>query len=413
MPIFIKNSGTENNIKCHTWNNMGYQRDYPYVKFIWTHAVTYTRADGSTYGIWAKNANGTSTVSKSSYSGRRPLVNEVKNSSGTVTGYRYVGYSMNYGEKWEINWIRDKVNADDGFSTNNPHYLQMICHSGNLTTPTEVTAWESRWKTSVMATTDSSQLLEGTNVTVNVQIPDHTLINKYDYIWEVNANNSTSTRQHFWVDGQTKTFIAGYINDKYFGYTNSDMWAKFSTSGKFTYFDAALDGSWNHRVTNKDVKGASGGGVSSTIQGYYQPMTAPIAVTGNYCSWANIYYNDSTEHTYSYRASADGTKTTKTLKDYSMTAGLPLVAIEKDQTVEWNYEFTNATDGRKIYLQPGAFSGTSTQFDGSEVKTFDASEQTGTIKYTAERDDMLFIKWTSGQTLNTANSTSMKITTPD
>lgn len=67
-----------------------------------------------------------------------------------------------------------------------------------------------------------------------------------------------------------------------------------------------------------------------------------------------------------------------------MTNGIPLYAIEEDQTIEWAYQFSNAQDGRKIYIKPGVFDGSSTQMNDSEVESFDASKQTGTIKYTAK-----------------------------
>ena len=187
------------------------------------------------------------------------------------------------------------------------------------------------------------------------------------------------------------------------------MWGQLSMSGtSMQYMDASSNGGYMNRVLPTVNKGG-GSGVSSTNKGYYQPMTAPLNVNGN--KWSTIYYNDTNEYTYKYSATSGASSTEKTIDKFRMTNGIPLYPIEEEQTIEWAYQFSNAQDGRKIYLKPGVFDGSATQMNDSEVETFDASKQTGTIKYTAKRSDMLFVKWTAGNTLVTANSASVKITT--
>ena len=410
--LFAKNAGAENNITCRLYNFGPFQRCYHNMNISLTYACTYTRAinndNKAPWGIWTKNFKGSLSKSMSSFTGKRLLVNEIKNSSGTVTGYKYVGYSENYGEKWEINWVRDIVNADDGFSSGT-HYINPFCWTGTQNSIFNASGW-TNWKTSVVQSNSSGQLLAGTNVIVSVTIPDHKTEKMFDFVWEDNANNSDSTRVYLWIDNQITKFVAGKVNGQYFGYTNSDMWSQRSKSTtSMHYFDASSDGGFMHRDTPTVNKGG-GSGVSSTEKNKYQPMTAPLDVNGK--KWSTIYYNDTNEYAYKYSATAGVSSTEKTIIKFNMTNGIPLYPIEEDQTIEWAYQFSNAQDGRKIYIKPGVFSGTSTQMNDSEVESFDASKQTGTIKYTAKRSDMLFVKWTAGNTIVTASSGSVKITTP-
>ena len=410
--LFAKNAGATNNITCRLYSFGPFQRCYHNMSISLTYAVTYTRAinnDGKApWGIWAKNFKGSLSKSMSSYTGKRLLVNEIKNSSGTVTGYKYVGYSENYGEKWDISWVRDMINTDDGFASGT-HYLNPFCWLGTQNSIFNAGGW-TNWKTSVVASNSSGQLLNGTNVIVSVTIPDHKIEKMYDFVWEDNANNSNSTRVYLWIDNQITKFVAGKVNNQYFGYTNSDMWSQLSMSGtSMQYMDASSNGSYMNRVLPTVNKGG-GSAVSSTYKGYYQPMTAPLNVNGN--KWSTIYYNDTNEYTYKYSATSGASSTEKTIDKFRMTNGIPLYPIEEEQTIEWAYQFSNAQDGRKIYLKPGVFDGSATQMNDSEVVSFDASKQTGTIKYTAKRSDMLFVKWTAGNTIVTASSGSVKITSP-
>ena len=411
--LFAKNAGAANNITCRLYDFGVFQRSYHKMTISLTYAVTYTRAinnDGKApWGIWTKNFTGSLSKDKSSFEGKRLIVNEMKNSSGTVTGYKYVGYCENYGEQWEINWVRDRVQADDGFAANNPHYLNPFCWTGTQNTIFNAGGW-TNWKTSVVSTNSSGQLLNGTNVIVSVTIPDHKIEKMYDFVWEDNANNSDSTRVYLWIDNQITKFVAGKVNNQYFGYTNSDMWGQLTKgTTSMQYFDASSNGSYMQRVQPTVNKGG-GSAVSSTEMNKYQPMTAPLDVNGK--KWSTIYYNDTNEYTYKYSATSGASSTEKTIDKFNMTNGIPLYAIEEDQTIEWAYQFSNAQDGRKIYIKPGVFDGSATQMSNSEVVSFDASKQTGTIKYTAKRSDMLFVKWTAGNTIVTASSGSVKITTP-
>ena len=411
--LFAKNAGAANNITCRLYNFGPFQRCYHNMNISLTYACTYTRSinnDGkSPYGIWVKNFTGSLSKSMSAFTGKRLLVNEIKNSSGSVTGYKYVGYCENYGEKWEINWVRDKVQEDDGFAANNPHYLQPFCWTGTQNSIFNATGW-TNWKTSVVSSNSTGQLLNGTNVIVSVTIPDHKIEKMFDFVWEDNTNNSDSTRVYLWIDNQITKFVAGKVNGQYFGYTNSDMWSQLSKgTTNMQYMDGSNNGSFWQTVQPTVNKGG-GSGVSSTEKNKYQPMTAPLDVNGK--KWSTIYYNDTNEYSYKYSATSGASSTEKTIDKFNMTNGIPLYAIEEDQTIEWAYQFSNAQDGRKIYLKPGVFSGTDTQMNDSEVVSFDASKQTGTIKYTAKRSDMLFVKWTAGNTIVTASSGSVKITTP-
>ena len=410
--LFAKNAGATNNITCRLYNFGPFQRCYHNMSISLTYAVTYTRAinnDGrAPWGIWAKNFKGSLSKSMSSFTGKRLLVNEIKNSSGTVTGYKYVGYSENYGEKWDIAWVRDMINTDDGFASGT-HYLQPFCWLGTQDSIFNATGW-TNWQTSVVQNSGSGQLLAGTNVIVSVTIPDHKIEKMYDFVWEDNANNSDSTRVYLWIDNQVTKFVAGKKNGQDFGYTNSSVWDQLTMSGaSMQYMDASSNGSYMNRVLPTVYKGA-GSGVSSTNKNKYQPMTAPLDVNGK--KWSTIYYNDTNEYSYKYSATSGASSTEKTIDKFNMTNGIPLYAIEEDQTIEWAYQFSNAQDGRKIYIKPGVFDGSATQMNDSEVVSFDASKQTGTIKYTAKRSDMLFVKWTAGNTIVTASSGSVKITTP-
>ena len=94
-PHFIKVTGEKLNITCRKWDEF----PYGYLTPKFTGAVSYSanlNSSGATYG---KTGNWNLANSNTNNNGKRILVTEVKDTSGTK--YYYAGYTTNYGEIYD------------------------------------------------------------------------------------------------------------------------------------------------------------------------------------------------------------------------------------------------------------------------------------------------------------------------
>ena len=260
--------------------------------------------------------------------------------------------------------------------------------------------WKNGWATYVGINTTDSFKRTADDLVCNVTIEDHKIDRVYDFVFDNNDNSSTATNPVYvyrFVDNQTKKFVAG----EKFSLSNSDFNANKSISGAEGLYMLGYPNfagySWEPMNTTTATSSFSG---YSGVLSQYSPISAPVEI-GNGCKWSDIYYNDPSEYTYEKQATETSGAVTATLKNYNMVQGLPLVDAKKGQKITWTYAFTDELTGRRIYLKYGQFNGTSV--DGDDIEVFDASEKKGTITMNIKKSEMIFIKWTAGNTIDSKN----------
>ena len=399
-PHFIKVTGESLNITCRKWDEFA----YGYLTPKFTGAVSYSanlNSSGVTYG---KTGNWNLANSNTNNNGKRILVTEVKDTSGTK--YYYAGYTTNYGEIYDISWSYLVNNKDDGFVNGN-HYIYPFVFKGTQQAIFEGSNQWSNFTTFMHSGATMGTTRTPTGIAVNVTLysgykKDRTI----DIIYSDN-DNSTTGKQYIYrfVEGQTTKFVAGKdkTSSTQFSVTNGTIWNSSSVSNVgFNFFSYYGNNKPTYR-TSSLTKTSSYSGYNNYLNNYYWPTTAPVEV-GAGCKWSDIYYNDKTEYEYKQTPSS-GSDVRKTLKGYSMVAGLPLMDVEKGNIITWNFEFNTELNGRKMYVKYGPFDGKTVE--GDDITAFDADKKKNELKFTAKKSDMIFVKWGSGNTLITSGSATL------
>ena len=203
-PHFIKVTGEKLNITCRKWDEF----PYGYLTPKFTGAVSYSanlNSSGATYG---KTGNWNLANSNTNNNGKRILVTEVKDTSGTK--YYYAGYTTNYGEIYDISWSYLKNNYDDGYVNGN-HYIYPFVFKGTQQAIFEGSSQWNNFTTCMHSGANMGSTRTPSGIAVNLTIyrgykKERTL----DIIYSDN-DNSTTGKQYIYrfVDGQTTKFVAG------------------------------------------------------------------------------------------------------------------------------------------------------------------------------------------------------------
>ena len=178
------------------------------------------------------------------------------------------------------------------------------------------------------------------------------------------------------------------------GYTFRSI--NLSSDSAGTYNSGTTKPSYNGPYAPGFADGATWGiNVRDNLYGFSQ---APVFYgTWDWkTKWSNIMYNDTRTYTYKTNVGSE------TMSGYSMVAGLPLIDVLKDEKITWQYEFENASTDRKIYVKYGEFDGTN--ITGEKILEFNANNKIGTIEFEATENNIIFVKWTKGETLLASGS---------
>ena len=398
-PHFIKVTGESENITSRKWD------DYPYGYLVpkVTASVSYSANLNSSGATYSKSANWNLANSNKNANGKRILVTEVVDNG--VKKYYYAGYTVNYGETFDIAWSYLKNNYDDGYVNGN-HYLYPLVFKGTQQTIFTGSDQWNNFGTFMHSTANMGTARTPSGIAVNVSIDDYDKTRKFDVVYSDNDNSSTAKQYIYrFVEGQTTKFIAGEdkISKILLSVTNGYIWNATSASNiNFNYFTYFGNNAPNYR-TSSLTKASSYPGYNTYLNNNYWPTTAPVE-EGSGCKWSDIYYNDRTEYKYKQSGSG-GTVVEKILKGYSMVAGLPLMDVEKGNIITWDFEFTEDLNGRKMYVKYGPFDGKTVE--GDDITAYDADKKKNQIKFTAKKSDMVFIKWGTGNTLVTSGSATL------
>ena len=386
IPYFIENADGETTISFREGSSFPFQKESPAYEINFIGASRRAKSDilrVSMLTIVKEN--------EGNNNGRKVLV------ESAFDKYRWLGYMINGYEyitgTWSIVDVQDYTAAET---------LQFYIFSP-LFNGTENTVYNSQQLSAL-----------GTFVTSNVQ-------NWGDNIWDpvfrakytkgtfqcTQRGTLSSTKDAIFSDAiyNDGVFLNNeqerYMCDSRWSVTNNDGW--ISSNASFLYRIWNAEGGSNKDAYVEPSVGTKGSVASDLLTNHYFICVAPIDFGSNDYStqWKDILYNDS--RTYTYKK--DGASTT--LKNYSMTAGLPLKDVEDGDSVEWTYEFTTADINRKVYLKYGVFNDENISADG--VMVFDAPNKIGEIKFTSTKTDMVFIKWSAGSSLVCEGSDTISI----
>ena len=387
IPYFIQNAGSDSEITCHANDN------FPIVKFISTYSgsvdyaasliVTARTEVYSKAAAWSFSGTGNKQ-------GKRILVSKTSNNQ-----YRYEGYAENYGETVNVSYARTITNSDDGFTEGTKYlYPLMFNTPQDSIFKNEGSAWKNGFVTFYQTGTGTGSGKQGTNTTGTISIDEGYKVNrKYDTVFS--DNDKDSVKIYRFVKDSIEKMVASSITSE----TNATVYDNTSKNTASSEYMNGYPGRSYYKTESTNMPKSSTF-TSYSVKDKYFPVTAPVEI-GDGCKWSEILYNDATQYTYKYQSSATAAEQNKTLDGYNMVNGLPLIDVVADQKVTWTYAFTDESDGRRLYIKYGEFDGTNVS--GDDIETFDASKKTGSIELTTKRADMLFIKWTAGNTLDCEN----------
>ena len=388
IPYFIQNAGQDSEITCHANDN------FPIVKFIstYTGSVDYaaTLVTGNANGEIFSKAASWSFSGTGNKAGKRILVTKTDDDR-----YMYAGYAEKYGETVNVSYARTIANSDDGFTEGTKYLYPLMFNSPQDSIfNNSGSAWKTGFVTFYQTGTGTGSGKQGTNTTGTIDIDDgYEIKREYDIVFSDNDKNTVKIYR-FIKDNTSKMVASSITSEK--NSTVYDNTSKVSASAEYMN---GYNGRSYYKTESTNMSKSSTFS-SYSVKNLYFPVTAPVEI-GDGCKWSDILYNDAKKYTYKYQSSATAAEVDKTLDGYNMVNGLPLIDVIANQKVTWTYAFTNENDGRRLYIKHGEFDGTNVS--GDDIETFDASKKTGSIELTTKRADMLFVKWTAGNTLDCEN----------
>ena len=382
-PLFISNCAG-NNVTMLANNTYPYKKHTTgyNIKVMYAAILKGSGSGGSV--IYGKHSYWTYSKTATN-GGQRNIVEKVG------SNYRFKGVTSDYGENFDMNWTYVKYDYDDGFVNGTKYLYPMVWYGTNDYIFSVSAAIWGNWRTTIQQNYTAS-CKQPTAIVFSPTQNTYTLHDAYSSVF---SDNDDTVKVYRFVDGNLTTFIASTT----FAETNS-VFHNGATYGskQSLYMQGYADYPGYFWDTCQSANASSFTGISTQLAKAI-PTSAPVEKDGT--KWSNILYNDVNTYSYKYQASETAAEEDKTLSNFNMVNGVPFTAALQNETLKWTYAFTNAVDGRRIYLKYGKFDGSSVS--GDDVEVYDASKQTDTIEMKIKKSDMIFIKWTAGSVMDVAN----------
>ena len=373
---------SEESITMQPYDAFKYVGGAPDVKFSGLIVSLYTK-------VYGANGKGNFSYTGTENGGRRFVTEE---GSGTSKAYRWNGYAANYKEKFDITWGRDGRSKDEGYNFGTKYYYCFGASMFNADSVTTNPTWSNTYW--LIGNVNNTGIAAGTNCTVNTTWNDYNVKNKYDLMYEDYADADKK-------QDNLRCFVERNPNNRFFAGADVtyETVSKNATrsGGKYEVWAGGYDNNYY------DVSAYQSTSYASSYSGkkFFTCGYEPIA------SWGAVLSKDT--NIYDDKSKTEGVEK---FSDYSMTSGAVFGVVQKGGVYTWPVEFTDTKGDTTVWIKYGHFDGAPKSSEcinvsvdgGVEYSSATIKNGKGTIKFTAEKNGLLFFKWTKGKSLKVQDS---------
>ena len=312
---------------------------------------------------------------------------------GSVDKFRWVGYSTNYQEQFNITWIFNAGDRDTGFADGNYNVYCFgrsdLSDTASTKNTEGTTFWINNLKGRLGDTNQSHGVFSPNFCTVETTWNSYSLTSKKDLIYSDYPSSSQNANTF-------RAFQENNADNRWFAGSNSsykDLEAAGTCTGQGVMNFGRVDSISNVSPNSTTY-------TNTNTAAYQDKRFFACGFEPDIKCWKNVYANDSTKY-------IDEKQESKTFQNYTMIDGMPLVEAEKNIRYEWNVKFSDTSD-TYVWIKYGVFDGEPNENNCIKVKVDDEKTESevavikngeGTIKFKAETGGLIFAKWSQGKTM--------------